>query len=137
MIWILLFALCLVHTLLPLHPQTLSLSYEPFELRLHGSLEKGYFTTKMYVGRNKQTHGPLMTFDLLVVSDPLSLHSTGSGNVGYTHSLHPLRELQGTYPVSSSPKSGAGYDPELSDTETLISCSADYCDKSTSESLSS
>ena len=70
MIWILTLAFCLVRTLHPSHPQTLSLSYEPFELRLHGSLEKGYFTTVIDVGRNKQTHGPLMTFNLLVVPDP-------------------------------------------------------------------
>ena len=38
---------------------------------------------------------------------------------------------------SSSPKDGPGYDPELSDTETLIGCSADYCDKSTITSPSS
>lgn len=70
MIWILYFALFIVRTLPPFHPQTLSLSYEPFELRLHGSLEQGYFTTQVNVGRNKQSHGPLMTFNLLVVRDP-------------------------------------------------------------------
>lgn len=49
------------------------LARDPLEWKLSGSIEKGYFTTEISIGRNKHSHGALTTLPLYLVPHRLVL----------------------------------------------------------------